>query len=214
MLPSTAMILFRADPTSFLQTNGLTIDGGPADGDTYFCFGHSDAAHAWAAGAAGPNEVWKAGDAVGGGMGMVETMATGLRLQPAHNLRMIPNTVAVTYNAIPHLHLTGAGSDMMFTGTLTGCTIIMCANAARTDVRIAHLRPGGIRGGAFSEQERIRGSGQLNGAGATHLFGPSDYYHGTCCANVMGIRQGGAWEIYGQVFHRNPRRVREVQRIL
>ncbi|PWR02204.1 hypothetical protein DKT77_13140 [Meridianimarinicoccus roseus] len=214
MLPSTAMTLLRADPTTFLQTNGLTIDGGPANGDTVYCFGHSDQAHAWAAGVGGPNEVWKAGDAAAGGMGITETMMTGLRLQPAFNLQMIPNTTAVAYNAILHGHLTGAGADMMFTGTLTGCTIIIVANAARTDVRIAHLRPGGLRGGAFSEQERIRGSGQLNGQGATHLFGPSDYYHGTCGSNVMGIRVGGAWEIYAQVFVRNPRSVREVQRVL
>jgi hypothetical protein len=97
--------------------------------------------------------------------------------------------------AMPYYQLDAAGDGLMVTGELSNCCFTWTAQGA--DLWCIHVQPvGGITPVAL--QNAIHMNGRFAAAPNSPLstFGRNDYPAGR--ASVIGVRQGGSWNLYAQ----------------
>ena len=85
----------------------------------------------------------------------------------------------------------------------------------RTECRIAHVQPGGLRGGAGLVELELETQGYMQGELAECVFGPSTYQPETGgAANVIGIFGKEGWQFWAQTYNRLNGTVTEVRQIM
>ncbi|MGQ0646421.1 MAG: hypothetical protein ACT4P7_02550 [Gemmatimonadaceae bacterium] len=100
----------------------------------------------------------------------------------------------------------GAGADLMLTTQLTGCAVVYYLNGAT--LVAAHVQPSG---GTIAETmcTNLRAGARLSsapGSAVTGVFGaqtskgvdPNNYVKGGFYNYCVGVRDGGAWDLYAQ----------------
>ncbi len=101
---------------------------------------------------------------------------------PFHAIHIPVQPSNVAINAYP-LHT--AGTNLMLTTQLTGCSIVMIPDSG--SYKVAHLQPTGETGDAL--RNRLKGL-------KYKVYGITDYTGFR--AVVVGVRQGGTWNFYAQ----------------
>ena len=114
---------------------------------------------------------------------------------PAHSIFMEQSTVApIQLHSIP----TAAPPNILVTGALSGCSIILEDGPNPGDVQAAHLQPNGET--AVQLETRIAPNYQ-------HVYGMTRYDHtaptlsgpkSDRTVTIVGVRVNGAWKIYAQ----------------
>ncbi len=127
----------------------------------------------------------------------------GATINQAHVVPMV-NHSGVIYGcldlhgnvtAMPYYQLDATGDGLMVTGELSNCCFTWAVQGA--DLWCIHVQPvGGIT--PIALQTAIAGTGRFAAAPHTPLatFGRNDYPVGR--ASVIGVRQGGSWNLYAQ----------------
>lgn len=128
-------------------------------------------------------------------------------LAPGHrtvwNVPMINNATVVDRANITHVHVTDTNDPFILTGKLSGCCVVV-AKVSNTELRIAHIQPGGTwsdnsaRGDGEALEETLQGGATLGGVAATHICGVSRYRKNATHANFIGVVSGGAWQLWVQ----------------
>lgn len=128
------------------------------------------------------------------------TLAQGLggHAFQAQWLKMSEWTDSRSLHAIDVLTLDHSGPGLLFTGSLTGCSVAM-QNLGNNRVAIAHVRPN-------SDMPDVAQGGMLDGAGVNTILSKSGWtavygrhnYADNRQATVVGVRRGGHWQIYAQ----------------
>jgi hypothetical protein len=97
--------------------------------------------------------------------------------------------------AMPHYVLDGTGDGLMVTGGLSNCCFAWLQQGA--ELWCIHVQPGGDLN-PIQLQNRLVTNGRFAAAPGQSLatFGRSDYPGGT--ASVIGVREGGVWNLYAQ----------------
>jgi len=102
--------------------------------------------------------------------------------------------------------LDDAGPDIMLTAKLTGCTFVARAVAGHPgQVEITHLLPH-LETGIALNTRMDAVAGQLT-------YGRLKYDFDVRSINVIGVRVGGSWKIYGQKMEKQTLTIRSVHRI-
>jgi hypothetical protein len=125
---------------------------------------------------------------------------------PAHSIYMVEGNTPYNVVALDGYVLDGNGPDIMVTGMLNGCSFLMKANADKTQVRCAHLRPAAGANGGEMLNVRMVNNAQFHGdAGALAVYGRNNYPNTLSgrSSTVIGVRKGGVWGIYQQQFDGN-----------
>ncbi|MEE4452309.1 hypothetical protein [Novosphingobium resinovorum] len=123
----------------------------------------------------------------------------------AHSIYMVPGNAPYNVVALDGYVLDQNGPDLMVTGMLNGCSFLMKANAARTQVRCAHLRPAPGEGGARLNVRMVNNAGFHGDPGPLLVYGRANYpdTQGGRSSTVIGVRKAGVWGIYQQQFDAN-----------
>jgi hypothetical protein len=186
----TALSLLRSQPLSFLRNNLVTIAGSSVSGVVPYYFGYN-------ANCIGANEAFKF---CPNGI-TLDRSKTGIDGKSStalsvHNLRMNPSAEDLDISDIDPYVLNGAGPDIMITGQLSACILIVERKPAGQLV-VAHIQPGQGRQSGAMLRQTLKMMGRFHGYGrVTHVFGLGDYQPR---AHVIGIRKGGIWNLYAQV---------------
>jgi len=123
----------------------------------------------------------------------------------AHSIQMVEsNAPGFVMGQLNGYVLDGAGSDIMVTGMLNGCSFIVKANG--NDVRCAHVRPAqGTRGEDLNTN--AMNTSQFHGdPGNVSVYGRLNYPQTATegrSSTVLGVRKAGVWRIYQQQFDAN-----------
>jgi hypothetical protein len=113
------------------------------------------------------------------------------------NFPMIKSSQSISYDDMPHLHVTGTTPTIVVTGMLTGCTVTI-VKASESELRLSHIQPGGCRPGSFDTEQLIKANGRINGTTPTHYYGPEKYDPRVNRAHVIGVAVSAKWQIWGQ----------------
>ncbi|HZN61541.1 MAG TPA: hypothetical protein VFC90_03960 [Planctomycetota bacterium] len=187
----TALYQMRSQPLAFLRHNLLTIAGASQSGARAFYLGYGNISLTPTT-----NEWFKfSHDRM-----VVASTTTGLDGKntvdvQVHNVRMIPSGETVDLADIEPYALGGGGPDLMVTGQLSGC--VLAIQKVSGGLIVAHIQPGGTRGPGPTLCTQIKNTGKFRGHGSvTHAFGIGAGY--STRAHVIGVRKGGAWNLYAQ----------------
>lgn len=126
-------------------------------------------------------------------------MGTGGVEVEAHN---VPMQTEYSVGLINGYRLTGEGSDLMFTGQLSGCSFVMSPNQDRSEISVAHLKPeAGVENAGLQLDLNCMNGAKFAGVNAsTIVFGARSYRSVTdAYACVYGVRRNGTWSIYAQM---------------
>lgn len=100
--------------------------------------------------------------------------------------------------AMNHTVVDATGGGVMVTGQLSGCCF--CWELQGASLWAAHIKPVGIDADVLDDQIRdhgqFAGGAALAGTGALQRYGKRSYAQPY--ANVIGVRQAGAWRLYAQ----------------
>jgi hypothetical protein len=188
----TALYQLRSDPLRFLSSNLLSIAGHSQSAARLYYFGYYDNF----AKTPTTNEGFKFAPeqfmAASSSSGIDGKTTTAVSV---HNVRMIPSGEDVDLSDIEPYTLGPGGPDLMVTGQLSGCVLVVQQRPA--GLVVAHIQPGGKRQGGAMLRESIRLMGRFRGLGrVTRVFGIGKDYPAR--AHVVGIRNGAAWHLYAQ----------------
>lgn len=186
----TALSMLRRDPMTFLRNNLVVMVGHGITGVTYFYFGYQ-------ANSIGVNEAFKFSTTEAS----LDRSKAGIdgvisRLVQVHNVRMNKNSEDLDVSHIEPYVLDGGGPDIMVTGQVSAC-IIVVQQLPGGSLVVGHVQPGEGRQTATTLRQTLKLMGRFNGYGrVTHVFGLGDYHPR---AHVIGVRTAGVWHLYAQV---------------